>query len=113
MQQGHTPDTSEPRENKVDLESKSSTFTSSSSAGIPPDSPGDGSHYGDDEPVTYETIEDFPGTTNLDPRRGYVRHVRLTEAGSSSGAAGATSGGKYSWSSWGLCWPIRCHVWIA
>ena len=28
--------------------------------------------YGDDERVTYETVEHFPGATDLDPCRGYV-----------------------------------------
>ena len=75
MQQGRAPDTSQPRGKEVDEESESSISTSSSSAGIPPDSPGDEGHYRDDEPLTYETVEHFPGATELDPRRGYVRHV--------------------------------------
>ncbi|XXG42273.1 hypothetical protein AAC387_Pa01g2592 [Persea americana] len=88
MQQGCAPDTNEPREKEVDEESELSISTSSSSVGIPPDSRGDGGHYGDDELVTYETVEHFPGVTNLDRHRGYVRHVGRTKAGSSSGAAG-------------------------
>ena len=87
MQQGRAPDTNEPRGKEVDEESESSISTSSSSAGIQPDSPGDGGHYRDDELVTYETVEHFSGATDLDPRHGYVRHVGQTEAGSSSGTA--------------------------
>ncbi|XXG76966.1 hypothetical protein AAC387_Pa08g1217 [Persea americana] len=92
MQQGRAPDTSQPRGKEVDEESESSISTSSSSAGIPPDSPGDEGHYRDDEPLTYETIEHFPGATELDPRRDYVRHVGRTEAGSSSGTGPAGQG---------------------
>ncbi|XXG47254.1 hypothetical protein AAC387_Pa02g1927 [Persea americana] len=92
MQQGRAPDTSQPRGKEVDEESESSISTSSSSAGIPPDSPGDEGHYRDDEPLTYETVEHFPGATELDPRRGYVRHVGGTEAGSSSGTGPAGQG---------------------
>ncbi|XXG45683.1 hypothetical protein AAC387_Pa02g0700 [Persea americana] len=91
MQQGRAPDTSEPR-GKDDEESESSISTSSSSVGIPPDSPGDEGHYRDDEPLTYETVEHFPGTTKLDPRYGYVRHIGGTEAGSSSGVGPAGQG---------------------
>ena len=47
MQQGRAPDTSQPRGKEVDEESESSISTSSSSAGIPPDSPGDEGHYRD------------------------------------------------------------------
>ena len=86
MQQGHVPDTSEPRRQDVDEESESSISTSSSSVEISPDSPEDEAHYRDDEHVTYETVEHFPAATELDPRRGYVRHVGQT--GSSSDAAG-------------------------
>ncbi|XXG82742.1 hypothetical protein AAC387_Pa10g0637 [Persea americana] len=89
---GRALDTSQPKGKEVDEESESSIFTSSSSAGIPPDSPGDEGHYRDDEPFTYETIEHFPGATELDPRRGYVRHVGGTEAGSSSGTGLAGQG---------------------
>ncbi|XXG62403.1 hypothetical protein AAC387_Pa05g0765 [Persea americana] len=85
MQQGCALDTSEPRGNEVDEESESS-ISNSSSAGIPPDSPGDKGHYRDDELATYETVDHFPSATELDPRCGYVRHVGRTEAGSSSGA---------------------------
>ncbi|XXG47031.1 hypothetical protein AAC387_Pa02g1743 [Persea americana] len=92
MQQGRTPDISEPGGKVVDDESESSIFTSSSSAGIPPDSPGDEGHYRDDEPLTYEIVEHFPGATELDPCRGYVRHVGGTDAGSSSGAGAAGEG---------------------
>ncbi|XXG45404.1 hypothetical protein AAC387_Pa02g0494 [Persea americana] len=92
MQQGRAHDTSEPRGKEVDEESKSSISTSSSSARIPPDSPGDEGHYRDDEPVTYETVEHFPSATELDPRRGYVRHVGGTKAGSSSGTGAAGQG---------------------
>ncbi|XXG43416.1 hypothetical protein AAC387_Pa01g3457 [Persea americana] len=92
MQQGHAPDTSEPRGKEVDEESESSISTSSSSAIIPPDSPGDEGHYRDDEPLTYETVEHFPGVTELDSRCGYVRHVGGTEAGSSSGAGPTRQG---------------------
>ncbi|XXG81245.1 hypothetical protein AAC387_Pa09g1930 [Persea americana] len=84
MKQGCAPDTSEPRGKEVDEESKLSISTSSSSAGIPPNSPGDEGHYRDDEPLTYETVEHFPGATELDSRRGYVRYVGGTEARSSS-----------------------------
>ncbi|XXG42361.1 hypothetical protein AAC387_Pa01g2664 [Persea americana] len=70
---------------EVDEESESSISTSSSSAGIPPDSPGDGGHYGDDEPVTYESVEHFHSVTKLDTRRGYIGQI---EAGSSIGATG-------------------------
>ncbi|XXG53765.1 hypothetical protein AAC387_Pa03g1808 [Persea americana] len=92
MQQGRAPDTSELRGKEVDEESESSIFTSSSSAGIPPDSPGDKGHYRDDEPLTYETVEYFLGATELDPRRSYVKHVGGTEAGSSSGVGPAEQG---------------------
>ncbi|XXG53114.1 hypothetical protein AAC387_Pa03g1264 [Persea americana] len=92
MQQGHAPNTSEARGNEVDEESESSISTSSSSTGIPPDSLGDEAHYRDDEPLTYETVEHFSGATELDPHRGYVRHVGGTEAGSIS-SAGATEQG--------------------
>ncbi|XXG69616.1 hypothetical protein AAC387_Pa06g2431 [Persea americana] len=88
MQQGRTPNTSEPRGKEVDEESESSISTSSSSARISLDFPGDDGHYRDDEPVTYETVGHFPGAAELDPRRGYIRHVGGTEARSSSGAAG-------------------------
>ncbi|XXG80293.1 hypothetical protein AAC387_Pa09g1202 [Persea americana] len=74
MQQGRAPVTSEPRGKEVDKESQSSISTSSSLAGIPPDSPEDEGHYRDDEPLTYETVEYFSGATELYPRRGYVRH---------------------------------------
>ncbi|XXG45712.1 hypothetical protein AAC387_Pa02g0717 [Persea americana] len=106
MQQGRAPDTSQPRGKEVGEESESSISTSSSSAGIPLDSLGDEGHYRDDEPLTYETVEHFPGAIELDPRRGYVRHVGGTEAGSSSGTGlcWTRSKGKYSWSLWGLCW---------
>ncbi|XXG80059.1 hypothetical protein AAC387_Pa09g1007 [Persea americana] len=89
MQQGRALDTSEPRGKEVDEESESSISTLSSSAGILPDSPGDEGHYRDDEPLTYETVEHFPGAIELDPRRGYVRHVGGTESWSSSGAGPA------------------------
>ncbi|XXG53763.1 hypothetical protein AAC387_Pa03g1808 [Persea americana] len=89
---GRAPDTSELRGKEVDEESESSIFTSSSSAGIPPDSPGDKGHYRDDEPLTYETVEYFLGATELDPRRSYVKHVGGTEAGSSSGVGPAEQG---------------------
>ncbi|XXG46213.1 hypothetical protein AAC387_Pa02g1121 [Persea americana] len=92
MQQGRAPDTSQPRGKEVDEESESSISTSSSSAGIPPDSPGDEGHYRDDEPLTYETVEHFPGATELDPRRGYIKHVGGTEARSSSGTGPARQG---------------------
>ncbi|XXG82639.1 hypothetical protein AAC387_Pa10g0544 [Persea americana] len=92
MQQGHAPDTSEPRGKEVDEEGESSIYTSSSSAGIPPDCLGDEGHYRDDEPLTYETVEHFPGAIKLDPRSGYVRHVGGTEAGSSSGVGLAGQG---------------------
>ncbi|XXG68506.1 hypothetical protein AAC387_Pa06g1575 [Persea americana] len=88
IQQGRAPGTSEPRGKEVDEESELSISTSSSSAGIPPDFPGDEGHYRDDEPLTYETVEHFPGATELDNCCGYVRYVGGTEAGSSSGAAG-------------------------
>ena len=55
------PDTSEPRRQDVD-ESESSISTSSL-VGIPPDSPGDEGHYRDDEPVTYETVDQFSAAT--------------------------------------------------
>ncbi|XXG40400.1 hypothetical protein AAC387_Pa01g1128 [Persea americana] len=87
MQQGCAPDTSQPRGKEVDEESESSISTSSSSVGIPPDSPGDEGHYRDDELLTYATVEYFPGATELDPCHGYVRHVGGTEAGSSSGTS--------------------------
>ncbi|XXG76576.1 hypothetical protein AAC387_Pa08g0892 [Persea americana] len=74
MQSERAPNTSELMGKEVDEERESSIYTSSS-AGFPPNSPEDGGHYGDDEPVTYETIEHFPGATDLDHRRGYVRHV--------------------------------------
>ncbi|XXG59411.1 hypothetical protein AAC387_Pa04g1504 [Persea americana] len=86
------PYTSELRGKEVDKESESSISTSSSSAGIPPDSPGDEGHCRDDVPLTYETVEHFPSATELDPRRGYVRHVGGTEAGSSSGGGTAGQG---------------------
>ncbi|XXG55240.1 hypothetical protein AAC387_Pa03g2950 [Persea americana] len=89
MQQGRAPDKSEPRGKKVDKESESSIFTSSSLAGIPPDSPGDEGHYRDDVPLTYETVNHFLSVTKLYPRCGYARHVGGTEAGSSSGAGAA------------------------
>ncbi|XXG86164.1 hypothetical protein AAC387_Pa11g1111 [Persea americana] len=92
MQQERAPDTSEPRGKEVDEESASSIFTSSSSVGIPPDSLGDEGHYKDDERLTYETVEHFPGATELDPCRGYVRDVGGTEAGISSGASTAGQG---------------------
>ena len=92
MQQGRAPDTSEPRGKEVDEGRELSDSTSTSSARIPPDSPGDGDHDGDDEPVTYETVEHFHGATELDPCRGYVRHIGQTEAESSSGAAGQVVG---------------------
>ncbi|XXG61840.1 hypothetical protein AAC387_Pa05g0344 [Persea americana] len=92
MQQGRAPDTSEPRGKEVDEESESSISTSSSSAGISPNSPGDEGHYRDDVPLTYETVEHFPTATKLDRRCGYVRHVGGTEAGSSSGAGAAGQG---------------------
>ena len=92
MQQGRAPDTSEPRGKELYEESESNISTSSSSAGIPPDSPRDEGHYRDDEPLTYETVEHFPGATELDPRRNYVRHVGGTEAGSSSGMGPAGQG---------------------
>ncbi|RWR73239.1 hypothetical protein CKAN_00150000 [Cinnamomum micranthum f. kanehirae] len=95
MQQGRAPDTSEPRGKEVDEESESSISTSSSSAGIPPDSPGDEGHYRDDEHITYETVEHFPDATELDPRRGYVRHVGQTGAGGSSSAATHGHHGSY------------------
>ncbi|XXG89926.1 hypothetical protein AAC387_Pa12g1812 [Persea americana] len=85
MQQGRALDTSQPRGKEVDEESESSISTSSSSAGIPPDSPGDKGHYKDDKPLTYETVEHFLGATELDLCRSYVRHVGGTEARSSSG----------------------------
>ncbi|XXG62936.1 hypothetical protein AAC387_Pa05g1221 [Persea americana] len=94
MQLGCALDTNEPTGKEVDEESESSIFTSSSSVGIPLDSPGDEGHYRDDEPVTYETVEHFPDTTELDPRRAHVRHVGRTKAESSSGAAGQGVGGK-------------------
>ena len=72
----------------MDEESESRISTSSSSVGIPPDSPGDGGHYGDDEPVIYETVRHFPGVAHLDHRHGYVKHVGQTEAGSNSDVAG-------------------------
>ncbi|XXG88129.1 hypothetical protein AAC387_Pa12g0382 [Persea americana] len=92
MQQGRAPDTIQLRGKEVDEESESSISTSSSLAGIPPDSPGDEGHYRDDEPLTYETVEHFPSATKLNPCRGYVRHVGGTEAGSSSGTGPAGQG---------------------
>ncbi|XXG40316.1 hypothetical protein AAC387_Pa01g1064 [Persea americana] len=92
MQQGRAPDTSQPSGKEVDEECESSISTSSSSAGIPPDSPGDKGHYRDDKPLTYETVKHFPCATELDPPRGYVRHVGGTEAGSSSGTVPAGQG---------------------
>ncbi|XXG66410.1 hypothetical protein AAC387_Pa05g3895 [Persea americana] len=89
MQQGRALNTSEPRGKEVNEESGSSIYTSSSSAGISPDSPGDEGHYRDDEPLTYETVEHFPSATELDPRCGYVIHIGGTEAGSNSGAGAA------------------------
>ncbi|XXG50624.1 hypothetical protein AAC387_Pa02g4595 [Persea americana] len=89
MQQGRAPNTSQLRGKEVDEESESSISTSSSSAGIPPNSPGDEGHYRDDESLTYETVEHFPVATELDPCRSYVRHVGGTEAGSSSGTGPA------------------------
>eukprot|EP00268_Persea_americana_P067859 TRINITY_DN9387_c0_g1_i5.p1 TRINITY_DN9387_c0_g1~~TRINITY_DN9387_c0_g1_i5.p1 ORF type:complete len:111 (+),score=29.06 TRINITY_DN9387_c0_g1_i5:247-579(+) len=97
MQQGRVPDTSEPRGKEVDEESESSISTSSSLTGIPSDSPGDEGYYRDDKPLTYEIVEHFPGATELDPRRGYVRHVGGTKAGSSSGAGAAGQGAGEDW----------------
>ncbi|XXG85817.1 hypothetical protein AAC387_Pa11g0834 [Persea americana] len=81
MRHGRAPTTSEPRGKEVDEESESSISTSSSSAGVPTDTPRDEGHYKDDEPITYETVEHFPGATELDHRRGYVRHVGGTGQG--------------------------------
>ena len=93
MQQRHTPDTSEARGKEMNEESESRIATSSLLAGIPPDSPGDGGHYGNDEPAMYETSEHFPSTTDLDPHCGYVRHVGKIETGSNSCAVDQ-GGGK-------------------
>ncbi|RWR72996.1 Copia protein [Cinnamomum micranthum f. kanehirae] len=94
-QLGRAPDTSKPRGKEVDEESESSISTSSSSAGIPPDSPGDEGYYRDDGAVTYEIVEHFPDATELDPRCGYVRHVGQKEAGGSSSAV--THGSHWSY----------------
>ncbi|XXG59097.1 hypothetical protein AAC387_Pa04g1236 [Persea americana] len=93
MQQGCAPDTYEQRGKEVDEASESSISTSSSSAEkIPSNSPMDEGHYRDDEPLTYETIEHFPGAAELDPRCSYDGHAGGTEAGSSSGTGPAGEG---------------------
>ena len=93
MQRRRTPNPTKARGKEVDEESESSISNTSSSTGIPPDSLGDGGHYGDEKTAIYETIEHFFGATDLDPHRGYVRHVPQAESGTSSGATGQ-GGGK-------------------
>lgn len=80
------------REKKVHEERESSVSTSSSSLGIHLDSLGYGGRYGDDEHAIFDTIEHLPDAIDIDPLRGYVRHVPQTEPRTSSSAAGQGGG---------------------